>query len=96
MKLIHVLWLNYKNEFKERKYSLFFYWLISFYFFFSLIRPFKSKLDIVIGDILKSELPFFDLCVANLPYQVKTKEFNAILFYENYSLFLLDFKSICI
>jgi SAM-dependent methyltransferase len=38
---------------------------------FQLIRPFKSKLDIVIGDILKSELPFFDLCVANLPYQVK-------------------------
>jgi 18S rRNA (adenine1779-N6/adenine1780-N6)-dimethyltransferase len=40
-----------------------------------LIRPFKSKLDIVIGDILKSELPFFDLCVANLPYQVKSEYF---------------------
>jgi len=34
--------------------------------------PFKSKLDIVIGDILKSELPFFDLCVANLPYQISS------------------------
>lgn len=39
-------------------------------------RPFKSKLDIVIGDILKSELPFFDLCVANLPYQVKQIGFS--------------------
>jgi 18S rRNA (adenine1779-N6/adenine1780-N6)-dimethyltransferase len=36
-------------------------------------------LDIVIGDILKSELPFFDLCVANLPYQVK-KEFDDFVF----------------
>lgn len=39
-------------------------------------RPFKSKLDIVIGDILKSELPFFDLCVANLPYQVNRRIFR--------------------
>jgi len=34
--------------------------------------PFKSKLDIVIGDVLKTELPFFDLCVANLPYQISS------------------------
>ncbi|CAF0825245.1 unnamed protein product, partial [Didymodactylos carnosus] len=34
--------------------------------------PFQSKLDIVIGDILKSDLPFFDLCVANLPYQISS------------------------
>lgn len=30
----------------------------------------RNKLQILIGDILKTELPFFDLCVANLPYQV--------------------------
>ncbi len=42
------------------------------FLFLLLIRPFKSKLDIVIGDILKSELPFFDLCVANLPYQISS------------------------
>jgi 16S rRNA A1518/A1519 N6-dimethyltransferase RsmA/KsgA/DIM1 with predicted DNA glycosylase/AP lyase activity len=63
------LLLNFKNAFKERKYFLLKLFDISF---FLLIRPFKSKLDIVIGDILKSELPFFDLCVANLPYQISS------------------------
>ncbi len=31
--------------------------------------PYKSKLEIMIGDVLKSNLPFFDVCVANMPYQ---------------------------
>ncbi|KAG8598785.1 hypothetical protein GDO81_002738 [Engystomops pustulosus] len=26
----------------------------------------------MVGDVLKSELPFFDLCVANLPYQISS------------------------
>ncbi len=30
----------------------------------------QNKLQILIGDVLKTELPFFDICVANLPYQV--------------------------
>lgn len=32
----------------------------------------QSKLQIVIGDVLKSDLPFFDLCVANIPYQISS------------------------
>ncbi|XP_011865332.1 PREDICTED: probable dimethyladenosine transferase [Vollenhovia emeryi] len=32
----------------------------------------QSKLQIVLGDVLKSELPFFDLCVANIPYQISS------------------------
>ncbi|KAH7941714.1 hypothetical protein HPB49_016526 [Dermacentor silvarum] len=31
-----------------------------------------SKLHIIVGDVLKSELPFFDICVANLPYQISS------------------------
>ncbi|XP_063841285.1 probable dimethyladenosine transferase isoform X1 [Scylla paramamosain] len=31
-----------------------------------------SKLDIRIGDVLKAELPVFDVCVANLPYQISS------------------------
>lgn len=89
MKSIHVLLLNFKNEFKERKYSFIF--LLNL-FFCKLIRPFKSKLEIVIGDILKSELPFFDLCVANLPYQVKKNKslfhFKLIIFFEISSPFV--------
>ncbi|RWS31550.1 putative dimethyladenosine transferase-like isoform X2 [Leptotrombidium deliense] len=32
----------------------------------------KSKLKLMIGDVLKSDLPFFDVCVANLPYQISS------------------------
>jgi len=31
-----------------------------------------SKLEIVIGDVLKSDLPYFDVCCANLPYQISS------------------------
>lgn len=34
--------------------------------------PFKSKLDVRIGDVLKSQLPFFDVCLANIPYQISS------------------------
>ncbi|KYM83698.1 putative dimethyladenosine transferase [Atta colombica] len=33
---------------------------------------YQSKLQIVYGDVLKSDLPFFDLCVANIPYQISS------------------------
>ncbi|CAJ0922660.1 unnamed protein product [Ranitomeya imitator] len=32
--------------------------------------PVSSKLQVLVGDVLKADLPFFDLCVANLPYQL--------------------------
>lgn len=34
--------------------------------------PYQSKLKILIGDVLDKELPFFDVCVANLPYQISS------------------------
>ncbi len=33
-------------------------------------RPLQPKLEIRIGDVLRSDLPYFDVCVANMPYQV--------------------------
>lgn len=38
---------------------------------FSFFRPLQSKLQVLVGDVLKTDLPFFDVCVANLPYQVR-------------------------
>ena len=32
----------------------------------------QSKLEIKIGDALKTDLPYFDLCVGNLPYQLSS------------------------
>lgn len=34
--------------------------------------PLQHKLHILVGDVLKSDLPFFDLCVANLPYKISS------------------------
>ncbi|KNC80473.1 dimethyladenosine transferase [Sphaeroforma arctica JP610] len=34
--------------------------------------PQYSKLSIRVGDILKSEMPYFDVCVANVPYQISS------------------------
>lgn len=34
--------------------------------------PLQHKLQIMIGDATKAELPFFDLCVANVPYQISS------------------------
>uniref|UniRef100_A0A182Y8V0 rRNA adenine N(6)-methyltransferase n=1 Tax=Anopheles stephensi TaxID=30069 RepID=A0A182Y8V0_ANOST len=32
----------------------------------------QPKLQILIGDVLKTDLPFFDICVANMPYQISS------------------------
>lgn len=34
--------------------------------------PAESRLNIVQGDVLKQELPYFDICVANTPYQISS------------------------
>ncbi|GAV06043.1 hypothetical protein RvY_16082 [Ramazzottius varieornatus] len=34
--------------------------------------PLASKLHIIQGDVLKADLPYFDVCVANLPYQISS------------------------
>jgi hypothetical protein len=39
--------------------------LIPFY------RPEQRKLNIMIGDFVKAELPYFDVCISNTPYQVR-------------------------
>ncbi|XP_023027247.2 probable dimethyladenosine transferase [Leptinotarsa decemlineata] len=34
--------------------------------------PAQQKLQILVGDVLKTDLPFFDICVANIPYQISS------------------------
>ena len=34
--------------------------------------PMQNRLKILVGDVLAKELPFFDVCVANLPYQISS------------------------
>lgn len=44
-----------------------------------VVRPLQPKLSIVVGDVLKTDLPFFDVCVANMPYQVGTNTARGIV-----------------
>lgn len=34
--------------------------------------PEQNKLHLLVGDVLKADLPYFDCCVANLPYQISS------------------------
>jgi len=34
--------------------------------------PYRNRLKILPGDVLRANLPFFDICVANLPYQISS------------------------
>ncbi|CAG7851100.1 Dimethyladenosine transferase; AltName: Full=18S rRNA (adenine(1779)-N(6)/adenine(1780)-N(6))-dimethyltransferase; AltName: Full=18S rRNA dimethylase; AltName: Full=S-adenosylmethionine-6-N', N'-adenosyl(rRNA) dimethyltransferase [Serendipita indica DSM 11827] len=34
--------------------------------------PEQRKLDITVGDFVKAELPFFDVCISNTPYQISS------------------------
>mmetsp|Transcript_4195 Transcript_4195/g.11828 ORF Transcript_4195/g.11828 Transcript_4195/m.11828 type:complete len:359 (-) Transcript_4195:427-1503(-) len=34
--------------------------------------PFAAQLQVIQGDVLKVDLPYFDLCVANIPYQISS------------------------
>lgn len=34
--------------------------------------PGEKKLEIMLGDFLKTELPYFDICISNTPYQISS------------------------
>ncbi|OVA18696.1 Ribosomal RNA adenine methylase transferase [Macleaya cordata] len=34
--------------------------------------PFSNRLKVIQGDVLKVDLPYFDICVANIPYQISS------------------------
>ena len=36
------------------------------------LRELQHKLSVIQGDILRVDLPFFDVCVANVPYNVSS------------------------
>ena len=33
-------------------------------------KPEQKRLDVLLGDVIKTELPYFDVCISNTPYQV--------------------------
>ncbi|KAK9468683.1 S-adenosyl-L-methionine-dependent methyltransferase [Lipomyces arxii] len=35
-------------------------------------KPEQKKLEILLGDVIKAELPYFDVCISNTPYQISS------------------------
>lgn len=34
--------------------------------------PMAKKLDVMLGDVIKTDLPYFDVCISNTPYQISS------------------------
>ncbi|VDN16695.1 unnamed protein product [Dibothriocephalus latus] len=47
--------------------------------------PLRNKLEIIVGDVIKAtKWPKFDLCVANLPYQISSPFIGRLISAENH------------
>lgn len=34
--------------------------------------PSQKRLEVILGDVMKTQLPYFDVCISNTPYQVRS------------------------
>lgn len=39
-------------------------------------KPEQKRLQVTLGDVIKTELPYFDVCISNTPYQVSLHPFS--------------------
>lgn len=39
-------------------------------------RPEQKKLELIVGDFVKADLPYFDVLISNTPYQVHLHPFS--------------------
>lgn len=46
-------------------------------------QPSERRLDIVLGDVIKTDLPYFDVCISNTPYQVCDLIYEHTLLLDN-------------
>ncbi|KAJ2051336.1 Dimethyladenosine transferase [Coemansia sp. S2] len=44
--------------------------------------PYQHKLEILHGDVMKRDLPFFDVCISNTPYQISSPLTFKLLFHR--------------
>ncbi|KAL9435552.1 hypothetical protein AB3S75_021762 [Citrus x aurantiifolia] len=44
--------------------------------------PYSNRLKVIQGDVLKTDLPYFDICVANIPYQISSPLTFKLLFHQ--------------
>ncbi len=51
----------------------------------------QKKLQIMVGDFLEADLPYFDVCVSNTPYQVTELSDNHVSKCCFLDFFIVDF-----
>ncbi|KAJ2371284.1 Dimethyladenosine transferase, partial [Coemansia sp. RSA 2607] len=44
--------------------------------------PFQHKLEIIHGDVMKQQLPYFDVCISNTPYQISSPLTFKLIFHR--------------
>lgn len=55
--------------------------------------PLQRKLQIIVGDVLKAELPPFDVCVSNTPYQISSPlTFKLLTYRPSFRVAILMFQ----
>ena len=54
--------------------------------------PYMSKLEIIVGDCIKSDFPDFDVCVANMPYQISSPFVFKLLLHRKFRCAVLMFQ----
>eukprot|EP00051_Salpingoeca_urceolata_P010051 m.122488 g.122488 ORF g.122488 m.122488 type:complete len:162 (+) comp16562_c0_seq5:161-646(+) len=55
-----------------------------------MATPYQKKLEIRVGDVLKNDLPYFDVCVANMPYQISSPFVFKLLVHRPFFRFVLS------
>ena len=54
-------------------------------------KPEQKKLEVLLGDVIKTELPNFDVCISNTPYQVRSRSRSFLD--NNHILIISDIQS---
>lgn len=45
-------------------------------------KPEQQRLEVLLGDVVKTALPYFDVCISNTPYQVRYSRITLIFLLE--------------
>ena len=56
-------------------------------------RPEQKKLTIMIGDFVKAQLPYFDVCISNTPYQVGASNIHSMMGADSSGRYLRPWSS---
>jgi len=54
--------------------------------------PYRHKFELIQGDVLKTDIPYFDVCVANIPYQISSPLVFKLLLHKPFRYAVIMFQ----